>query len=120
MQPALVEGCDKQAYKDYCSAPRIWFIPYFGNMDVAKIDRTTLTAFDARRTETNDKKAAVAKYFFFRSPTHARFGIFGYDVILAGARDFESSMGDMNRRTQFQTIGTKVLGGKNKHILKNK
>ncbi|MEO1110048.1 MAG: tyrosine-type recombinase/integrase [Pseudomonadota bacterium] len=55
MQRELDEGGGKQAYKDYFSALSIWLIPYFGNTDVAKIDLTSLTAFDAWRTETNKK-----------------------------------------------------------------
>jgi hypothetical protein len=55
MQKELNEGGGKQAYKDYISALRRWLIPYFGSVDVAKIDLAALTAFDAWRTEQNKK-----------------------------------------------------------------
>ena len=55
MQRELDAGGGKQAYKDYFSALRIWLIPYFGSTDVAKIDLAALTAFDAWRTEQNNK-----------------------------------------------------------------
>jgi integrase len=55
MQDALENGTGKQSYKDYISALRIWLIPYFEKTDVDKIDLAALTAFDAWRTETNNK-----------------------------------------------------------------
>lgn len=55
MQKELDEGGGKQSYKDYISALRRWLIPYFTNMDVAKIDYAALKAFDAWRTDQNSK-----------------------------------------------------------------
>lgn len=55
MQDALENGTGKQAYKDYISALRIWMIPFFGSTDIDKIDLAALTAFDAWRTEKNNK-----------------------------------------------------------------
>lgn len=55
MQNELNEGGGRQAYKDYISALRRWLIPCFGTTDVAKIDLAALTAFDAWRTEQNNK-----------------------------------------------------------------
>jgi integrase len=55
MQAELDEGGGKQAYKDYNSALRRWLIPYFADVDVAKIDFAALKAFDAWRTERNGK-----------------------------------------------------------------
>ncbi|MXU66068.1 tyrosine-type recombinase/integrase [Oceanomicrobium pacificus] len=55
MQDELDEGGGKQAYKDYISALRRWLVPHFGDTDIAKIDLAALTAFDAWRTEQNEK-----------------------------------------------------------------
>lgn len=55
MQKDLDAGAGRQAYKDYVSALRRWLIPYFGDIDIAKIDLAALTAFDAWRTEQNKK-----------------------------------------------------------------
>ncbi|WP_092647501.1 hypothetical protein [Jannaschia faecimaris] len=62
MQDELASGTGKQAYKDYVSALRRWLVPYFGDIDIAKIDLAALTAYDAcaqSRTKSRSHRAAL-------------------------------------------------------------
>ena len=38
MNDDLDAGVGKSAYNDYISAFQVWFIPYFGNIDISKIN----------------------------------------------------------------------------------
>lgn len=58
MEDELEQGVGKQAYKDYCQAINRWLLPYFANMDVAKIDLATLKKFDAWRTQKMQRTPA--------------------------------------------------------------
>lgn len=58
MEDELEQGVGKQAYRDYCQAINRWLLPYFANMDVAKIDLATLKKFDAWRTQKMQRTPA--------------------------------------------------------------
>ncbi|MCR9069087.1 MAG: hypothetical protein NXH79_09600 [Rhodobacteraceae bacterium] len=58
MQDDLTAGAGKQAYKDYIGAINNWLIPYFGKVDIDKIDLAALTAFDAWRAQKFGKTPA--------------------------------------------------------------
>ncbi len=58
MEAELEQGVGKQAYKDYIQVLNKWLIPYFGGIDIAKLDLAAVTAFDAWRTEQNGKVPA--------------------------------------------------------------
>jgi hypothetical protein len=58
MQDDLDAGVGKVAYKDYISALHRHFIPYFGKIDVAKIDLAALASFDAWREKQLGRKPA--------------------------------------------------------------
>ena len=47
METEIHEGVGKQAYRDYVQALNKWLIPYFGTIDIAKLDLAAVTAFDA-------------------------------------------------------------------------
>lgn len=58
METEIREGVGKQAYRDYTQAFNKWLIPYFGTIDIAKLDLAAVTAFDAWRTTQNGKVPA--------------------------------------------------------------
>ena len=58
METEIREGVGKQSYKDYKQALNKWLIPYFGTIDIAKLDLAAVTAFDAWRTAESGKVPA--------------------------------------------------------------
>jgi integrase len=58
MESEIREGVGKQSYKDYVQALNKWLIPYFGGIDIAKLDLAAVTAFDAWRTAQSGKVPA--------------------------------------------------------------
>ena len=51
MNEDLDAGIGKIAYKDYISALNVWFIPYFVNIDINKINLKALTEFNTWRDQ---------------------------------------------------------------------
>ena len=58
MESEIREGVGKQSYKDYVQALNKWLIPYFGGIDIAKLDLAAVTAFDAWRTAQSGRVPA--------------------------------------------------------------
>ena len=58
MESEIREGVGKQSYKDYVQALNKWLIPYFGGIDIAKLDLAAVTRFDAWRTAQSGKVPA--------------------------------------------------------------
>jgi len=56
MNQDLNAGVGKSAYKDYISALQVWFIPYFGKIDISKINLKALSEFNAWRDEKHGKR----------------------------------------------------------------
>ena len=58
METEIRVGVGKQAYRDYVQALNKWLIPYFGTIDIAKLDSAAVTALDAWRTAQNGRVPA--------------------------------------------------------------
>jgi integrase len=56
MNQDLNAGVGKSAYKDYISALKVWFIPYFGKIDISKINLKALSEFNTWRDEKHGKR----------------------------------------------------------------
>jgi integrase len=56
MNEDLEAGVGKSAYKDYISALQVWFIPYFANIDINKINLKALTEFNTWRDHKHGKR----------------------------------------------------------------
>ena len=56
MNDDLDAGLGKSAYNDYISALKVWFIPYFANTDINKINLKALTEFNTWRDEKREKR----------------------------------------------------------------
>lgn len=56
MSDDLDASLGKSAYNDYISALKVWFIPYFANIDINKINLKALTEFNTWRDEKREKR----------------------------------------------------------------
>ena len=56
MNEDLDAGIGKSACKDYISALRVWFLPYFANIDINKINFKALTEFNTWRDQKHGKR----------------------------------------------------------------